>query len=172
VSDNSRSEEDSDDYDQLRRVELPLLHPKGHITMGHHPCGADLLEFPFSAKAFYIGTPPPTTSPTPLHLVKPPCKVERTEVIPWKNQLISRLWAKLQSILLAKNTGNKAKKREVFPQSLPLHMIEAARGSFALWPHGYTSCVSGKGGWSQAPQCGKSFKFNFLAVSSTVQSYA
>ena len=36
-------------------MELPLIHPKATVTSEHHPCGAEHLEFPFSAKAFYIG---------------------------------------------------------------------------------------------------------------------
>ena len=36
-------------------MNLPLLHPKATVTSDHHPCGAELLEFPFSAKAFYVG---------------------------------------------------------------------------------------------------------------------
>lgn len=51
-------EESEDDFDQqLRQVNLPLLHPKATVTSDHHPCGAELLEFPFSAKAFYVGKP-------------------------------------------------------------------------------------------------------------------
>ena len=38
-----------------RRLSLPMIHPKATVTSEEHPCGAEHLEFPFNAKAFYVG---------------------------------------------------------------------------------------------------------------------
>ncbi len=44
-----------EEEDQPRHMTVPLLHPKAVVTGEHHPCGAELLEFPFNAKAYYLG---------------------------------------------------------------------------------------------------------------------
>ena len=87
-------EESDDDFDQqLRQVNLPLLHPKATVTSEHHPCGAELLEFPFSAKAFYVGESSLSCSCLytgdidPLHSKSKPLpdNLREGNILAWKN---------------------------------------------------------------------------------------